>query len=378
MAELDAAEPKKKQKTEQGEMAEEACLCLVTDKELFVIKLSNLKKQEDDIKDWTCLPPPMFEFSLPLPKRDLCPFEFNSKIYMAVSRSKERSILPPESLDGVPAPLYKSFIANTPGSGDVYVYKNSGFYVLCSDCRVWKELNPPPNYSQLGEDFVMFVLHNTLFVSSFTDSCLAHFDPIRESWTVEPEADNNLLNFIDGRFSPEIDPYRTTFPPQISVPLLGLGSSNNYTNYTVCLTHECEVPPLKTPLERVFAIVALYQYLDVCLEGIQPKINYWARFNLVDLGNGKLCAILYYGESDSEPESGALCFSVFTLSVSKDFTALQLDSGAPPMERDFLEVTVHRKCAHTMKNWKASYYIHAFVWPPTKGGRFNHRTNTYY
>ncbi|QHO51202.1 uncharacterized protein DS421_1g28880 [Arachis hypogaea] len=228
-------------------MAEEACPCLVTEKELFVIKLSNLKKEEDDIKDWTCLPPPMFEFSLPLPKRDLCPFEFNSKIYMAVSRSKsgsrpiyefkfeERSILPPESLD------------------------------------VWKELNPPPNYSQL-----------------------------------------------DGRFSPEIDPYRTTFPPQISVPLLSLGSSNNYTNYTVCLTHECEVPPLKTPLERVFAIlvnhqngrVALYQYLDVCLEGIQPRINYGARFNLVDLGNGKLCAMLYYWELDSEPESGALCFSV--------------------------------------------------------------------
>ncbi|XLR52205.1 hypothetical protein HN51_002926 [Arachis hypogaea] len=253
-------------------MAEEACPCLVTEKELFVIKLSNLKKEEDDIKDWTCLPPPMFEFSLPLPKRDLCPFEFNSKIYMAVSRSKsgsrpiyefkfeERSILPPESLDGVPRPSLQ------------VIHRK---------------------HARLGR-WSLGRLSPTLI------------------------SDNNLSNFIDGRFSPEIDPYRTTFPPQISVPLLSLGSSNNYTNYTVCLTHECEVPPLKTPLERVFAIlvnhqngrVALYQYLDVCLEGIQPRINYGARFNLVDLGNGKLCAMLYYWELDSEPESGALCFSV--------------------------------------------------------------------
>ncbi|XLR03048.1 hypothetical protein S83_069246 [Arachis hypogaea] len=282
-----------KRKTEQVEMAEEACLCLVTYEELFVIKLSNLKKQ-DDVKDWTCLfPPPKIEFSLQLPETDLCPFEFDSKIYMAVSSSpplnlgrkpgcwriyefkfEERRIELAESLDGVPAPLFRSSIANTPGSGDVYFYINplvidSGFYVLCPDSRVWKQLNPPPDYCQRGTNFAMFVLHNTVFLSWFTgrgtDSYLAHFDPIKETWTVEPDSDNNLSKFINDRYNRSC---RAIYPPQISVPLLDLGS-----NYAVCLTHDKYVdgPPLNTPLLKVFAIlvnhqngrVALYQYLDV-------------------------------------------------------------------------------------------------------------------
>ncbi|QHO51395.1 hypothetical protein HN51_003079 [Arachis hypogaea] len=402
-----------KRKTEQVEMAEEACLCLFTYEELFVIKLSNLKKQEDDVKDWTCLlPPPKIEFSLQLPEPDLCPFEFDSKIYMAVSSSpplnlgrkpgcwriyefkfEERRIELAESLDGVPAPLFRSSIANTPGSGDVYFYINplvidSGFYVLCPDSRVWKQLNPPPDYCQCPRDtyFAMFVLHNTVFLSSFTgrgtDSYLAHFDPIKETWTVEPDSDNNLSKFINARYNHglETGSCRATYPPQISVPLLGLGS-----NYTVCLAHDKYVdgPPLNTPLEKVFAIlvnhqngrVALYQYLDVFFEGFQPWMTDRARVNLVDLGNGKVCAILSDELLDSGSESLAFCFSVFTLSLLEDFAALQLDSGAPPMERDFLKVTVHRKCVYIMKNWNPSNYMrHVFVWPPTKGRRFYHST----
>ncbi|QHN98371.1 hypothetical protein S83_040647 [Arachis hypogaea] len=412
MAELDAAE-RKKRKTEQVEMAEEACLCLVTYEELFVIKLSNLKKQDDDVKDWTyLLPPPKIEFSLQLPERDLCPFEFDSKIYMAPSAAprqnltkkpgcwriyefkfEERRIELAESLDGAPAPLCWSFIANTPVSGHVYFYINprfidSGFYVLCPGSRVWKPLNPPPDYSQRGTDLVMFVLHNTVFLSSFTgrgiDSYLAHFDPIKETWTVEPDSDNNLSKFINDRYNRglETGSYRATYPPQISVPLLGLGSSNNYT---VCLTDDKYLGgfPLNTPLEKVFAIlvnhqngrVALYQCLDVFFEGFQPWITDMARVNLVDLGNGKVCAILSADLLDSGSKSLALCFSVFTLSLLEDFAALQLDSGAPPMERDFLKVTVHRKCVYIMKNWNpANYMRHAFVWPSSKGGRFYHKT----
>ncbi|XP_057723726.1 uncharacterized protein LOC130939631 [Arachis stenosperma] len=169
MAELDAAEPKRR-KTEQVEMAEEACLCLVTYEELFVIKLSNLKKQDDDAKDWTyLLPPPKIEFSLRLREPGLCPFEFDSKIYMALSRAprqnltkkpgcwriyefkfEERRIELAESLDGVPAPLCWSFIANTPGSGHLYFYINplvidSGFYVLWRDLlltHLWRRCLP--------------------------------------------------------------------------------------------------------------------------------------------------------------------------------------------------------------------------------------------
>ncbi|KAL1360872.1 hypothetical protein HN51_006243 [Arachis hypogaea] len=410
MAELDAAETKKR-KTEHAEMAEEACLCLVTYEELFVIKLSNLKKQ-DEVKDWTCLPPPKIEFSMRLPEPDLCPFEFDSKIYMAVSDSpplnlgkkpgswriyefkfEEGKFEPEESLDGVPAPLFRSYVANTPGSGDVYFYINpvvidSGFYVLCPDSRVWKQLNPPPDYQTRGSNFAMFVLHNTVFLSSFTgngtDSYLAHFDHIKETWTVEPDSDNNLSKFINHRYNRGFGTGScyATYTPQISVPLLGLDS-----NYTVCLTDDKYVdgPPLNTPLEKVFAIlvnhqngrVALYQYLDLFFEGFQPWMTDRARVNLLDLGNGKVCAILSaeLSESESESESLAFCFSIFTLSLLEDFAALQLDSGAPPMERDFLKVTVHRRCVYVMKNWNpANNMRYAFVWPPTKGRRFYHTT----
>ncbi|XLR09000.1 hypothetical protein HN51_064012 [Arachis hypogaea] len=429
MAELDAAESKIR-KTEQVEMAKEACLCLMTYGKLIVIKLSNLK-EEVDVKDWTCLPPPPFEMFLDLPGHDMCPFEFDSKIYMApsdklslpreIGRAKavsmgnlvawpiyeikfeECRIAP--TLDGAPFPFYKSYIANTPGSGDVYFYINvrqrvkdeSRFYVLCSDSRVWKPLMAPGAaiISEPHVENTMFVLDNNLFFSSSRelerDSYLARFDPIKETWMDMSAADNNLSNFITGRlisggrlFS-RSDQCRNTYFPHISVSLPGLGSSN----YTVCLTHEYVEEPPHTPLDKVLAIlvnhlnglVALYQYLDVAFEGILPPMEGPGRFNFVDLGNGKLCAICSSQLLGSVPRSSAHCFSIFTLSVLKDFAALQLDSGAPPMERDFLQVTVHRKSVFTMENGGITGITncmrHAFVWPPTKGGRFQHRTTLF-
>ncbi|XLR08373.1 hypothetical protein HN51_063344 [Arachis hypogaea] len=404
MAELDAAESEKRQ-TEQVEMAKEACLCLVSYEKLFVIKLSNLKKQEVDVKDWTCLPPPLFDFELKLPEPDLCPFEFDSKIYMAVSSEPgrlgiariswpiyefkfgERRIERAESLDDAPLPFHEAFIANTPGSGDVYFYMesqvkdSSGSYVLCSGSRVWKPLIAPPTVSD-SIRYSMFVVDNNLFFSSRErgrgrDTCLARFDPIKENWTTEPASVNNLSNFIKDRLITGDNYGLITYHPHISVSLPGLGSSN----YTVCLTNEYVLEPPKEPLDKVFAIlvnhqngrVALYQYLDVCFEGIQPTVAELGRFNLIDLGNGKLCAILSGGLVYSKSNSSVLCFSVFTLSV--DFAALQFDSGAPPMERDFLQVTVHRKSVFTMEDCGLTNHMrHAFVWPPTKGGRFQHRT----
>nr|XP_029143554.1 uncharacterized protein LOC112702031 [Arachis hypogaea] len=198
-------------------------------------------------------------------------------------------------------------------------------------------------------------------------------------------ADNNLSNFITGRLISRSEQCRITFSPHISVSLPGLGSSN----YTVCLTHEYVEEPPHTPLDKVLAIlvnhlnglVALYQYLDVAFEGILPPTEGPGRFNFVDLGNGKLCAICSMQLLDSDPYSSAHCFSIFTLSVLKDFAALQLDSGAPPMERDFLQVTVHRKSVFTMEHRGITGITncmrHAFVWPPTKGGRFQHRTTLF-
>ncbi|XLR52197.1 hypothetical protein HN51_002918 [Arachis hypogaea] len=409
MAELDAAVSKKR-KTEQVKMAKEACICLVSYKKLFVIKLSNLKKQEVDVKDWTFLPPPEFEFDLDLklPERDLCPFEFDSKIYMAVSgdpgkkgrkgiakdswpiyefKFGEGSFERAEPLDNAPLPFDETFIANTPGSGDVYFCMKSQVkgkyspdcYVLCSGSRTWKPLITPPTVSDPPFRYNMFVLDNNLFLSSRRnrDTCLACFDPIKENWTTEP-AENNLSNFIKDRIITGDNYGRFICHPYISVSLPGLGSRN----YTVCITNEYvdECPP-EAPLHKVLAIlvnpqngrVALYQYLDECFEGIHPGVGEDFRFNFVDLGNGKLCAILFGGLHGSISNLSALCFSVFTLSV--DFAALQLEGGAPPMERDFLQVTVHKKSAYTMKSSKLSDRIrHAFVWPPTKGGRFQHRT----
>ncbi|XLR08380.1 hypothetical protein S83_036318 [Arachis hypogaea] len=385
-------------------MAKEACICLVSYEKLFVIKLSNLKKQEVDVKDWNCLPPPPFDFDLELPERELCPFEFDSKIYMAVCwapgrlrrarvswpiyefKFGERRIERAESLDDAPLPFHDAFITNTPGSGDVYFYNmesrvkdSSSSYVLCSGSRVWKPLIAPPTVSDSYFRYSMFVLNNNLFFSSSRrDICLARFDPIKENWTTKPASVNNLSNFIKDRLIPGDNYGLITYHPHISVSLPGLGSSN----YTVCLTNEyVGEPPPKGPLDKVFAIlvnhqngrVALYQYLDVCFEGIQPRMGESARFNFVDLGNGKLCAILSGDLVYSKSNSHALCFSVFTLSV--DFAALQLDSGAPPMERDFLQVTVHRKSVFTMEDCGLTNCMrHAFVWPPTKGGRFQHRT----
>ncbi|QHO50687.1 hypothetical protein HN51_002480 [Arachis hypogaea] len=419
MAELDAAESKRR-KTEQVEMAKEACLCLVTYKKLIVIKLSNLK-EEVDVIDWTCLPPPRFELCLDLPEPDMCPFEFDSKIYMAPSslppeihRSKSISManLVPwpifeikfeegrfartGSLDGAPFPFDESYIANTPGSGDVYFYINlkprvkdsSGFYVLCSGSRVWKPLMAPPAISfEPLVDNTIFVLDNNLFFLSSTesDSCLARFDPIKETWMDKSAADNNLSNFLQGRLISGDDHCCVTYSPHISVSLPGLGSSN----YTICLTHEYVMKSPHTHLDKVLAIlvnhqnglVALYQYLDVGFEGIQPPMEESeepGRFNFVDLGNGKLCAIHSAELLHFEPDSSKQCISVFTLSMLKDVAALQLDSGAPPMEQDFLQVTVHRKSVFTMENCGLTNYMrHAFVWPPTKGGRFQHRTTPF-
>ncbi|MED6198891.1 hypothetical protein PIB30_070895 [Stylosanthes scabra] len=134
-------------------MAEEQCLCLLTVGKLWAIKLSNLKKLEDDVvKDWTC------------------PFVFDSKIYMVPSSLdppyacypipvyefifEERKIVKAESPDPAPFPLYSSFVVNTPGSGDVYFYtdlrvsvKDSPlFYVLSPGSKIWKSINPPSNF----------------------------------------------------------------------------------------------------------------------------------------------------------------------------------------------------------------------------------------
>ncbi|XLR10278.1 hypothetical protein HN51_046903 [Arachis hypogaea] len=399
----------KKRKTAQFEMAKEVCLCLVSYERLFVIKLSNLNKQEVDVNYWTCLHPPNFDLDLELPEHYLCPFVFDSKIYLASSerprifggdvsmedlepwpvyefKFEERRIERAESLDDAPLSLHESIIANTPGSGDVYFHMNpktlikdsSGFYVLSSGSRVWRPLIAAEPISDTNRLNCLFVLDNNLFFSSFEgrDSWLARFDPIKESWTVEPSSANNLSNFITDRTGEDGEFLHITYPPHISVSLRGLGSSN----YTVCLTHEyVELPPDRTTLGKVLAIlvnhqngrVALYQYLDVCFQGIQPMVGEDVRFNFVDLGNGMLCAILTGDIYISD--FTALCISVFTLSA--DFTALQLDSGAPPMEQDFLQVTVHSKSAYTMDYSKLANHIrHAFVWPPTKGGRFNHRT----
>ncbi|XLS45552.1 hypothetical protein HN51_002417 [Arachis hypogaea] len=186
MAELDAAESKRR-KTEQVEMAKEARLCLMTYGKLIVIKLSNLK-EEADVKDWTCLPPPPFEMCLDLPDHDMCPFEIDSKIYMAqtddlslpseIGRAKAVSmgnVVPwpiyeikieegriDPTLEGAPFPFYKSYIANTPGSGDVY------FYIKVRRRGVGERLY------------------------------LARFDPIKETWMDMSAADNNLSNFITG------------------------------------------------------------------------------------------------------------------------------------------------------------------------------------
>ncbi|QHN96434.1 hypothetical protein S83_062817 [Arachis hypogaea] len=229
----------------------------------------------------------------------------------------------------------------------------------------------------------MFVLDNNLFFSSSReserDSYLAHFDPIKETWMDMSAADNNLSNFRTGRLISGSDQCRITYFPHIYVSLPGLGSSN----YTVCLTHEYVEEPPHTPLNKVLAIlvnpqnglVALYQYLDVGFEGLLPPMEGPGRFNFVDLGNGKLCAICSRQLLGSDPDSSAHCFSIFTLSILKDFAVLQLDSGAPPMERDFLQVTVHKKSVFTMENRGITNCMcHAFVWPPNKGGRFQHRT----
>ncbi|MED6202522.1 hypothetical protein PIB30_106464, partial [Stylosanthes scabra] len=206
------------------------------------------------------------------------------------------------------------------------------------------------------------------------------FDPIDKSWKVEPSSKNNLSNFIRDWImaSEEYDEFRVIYYPLISVTIPGWGSSN----YTICMTYEKFTVPPKNPGVNVVAIlvnhhngrIAFYQRLYMCFEGIQPVMYGVSRFNVVDLGNGKLCATLWGQQLDST--SSALCISIFTLSVAKDFADFaELDSGAPPMERDFLQVDVHTKNIYNIKDWNACNSVrHTFVWPPTKGGTFQHRT----
>ncbi|MED6179894.1 hypothetical protein PIB30_004949 [Stylosanthes scabra] len=392
-------------------LAEEACLCLVTEREFYAIKLRNLEKQEEDVlKDWTCLPSPDFDFVLSLPERDMCPFEFDSKIFMAYSglmhfgtcaksrymkdlypfpvyefKFEEKEFVVAESLDPAPLPLHKSFIANTPGSGDVFFHTNQRrrikdsplFYVLESGSRIWKPLISPPSLGNAR--LSMVVLNNNVFVSSFAGvPYLARFDPTDKSWKVEPTAKNNLSNFIRDWLIDfdESKEFRFIYYPLISVTIPGWGSSN----YTICMMHEERTLDLNSGV-NVFATlvnhhngrVAFYQRLHMCFQGIQPVMDSRPRFNLVDLGNGKLCATLCGRQLAST--SSTLCVSIFSLSVAKDFADFaELDSGAPPMERDFLQVDVHTKKVYNIKNWNALNSVrHAFVWPPTKGRRFQHR-----
>ncbi|MED6122512.1 hypothetical protein PIB30_040511 [Stylosanthes scabra] len=121
--------------------------------------------------------------------------------------------------------------------------------------------------------------------------------------------------------------------------------------------------------------IALYQNLYVCFEGIQPKYHASARFNLVDIGNGKLCAILCTKKVGRGPNfsfSVMLSISVFTLSLVKDLPDLKL--LVSPMKKDFLEVTSLKKSVYTINDARMSNIVsHTFVWPPTKEEVFQHR-----
>ncbi|MED6217113.1 hypothetical protein PIB30_014570 [Stylosanthes scabra] len=117
---------------------------------------------------------------------------------------------------------------------------------------------------------------------------------------------------------------------------------------------EDEVDDPNTHVQQVFAIlvnhhngrVALYQHLDACFEGIQPAMYAAARFNLVDLGMGS-------------------------------FVQCSLDSGAAPMEREFLRVTVHSKNVYTIKDWSIANSVasHHYLFLSSHGyldGAFSH------
>ncbi|MED6112829.1 hypothetical protein PIB30_065249 [Stylosanthes scabra] len=217
MGAMDALESKQR-KGEQGEMPEEGSLCLVTYRELYVIKLSSLKKQ-DDVKDWTRLPPLEFDFVLELPEPGLCPFEFESKIYMASSvmpnflgtkslsyvelnptpiyefKFEEPSVMPVKSLGPAPVPFHRAFIANTPDSGDVFFHIGRAskindlppFFILSSSSRVWEPLTLPPCFSDLRTRLMMFVLQNNLFVCSDIGVCFTYEDVKYEEEEEEEE-----------------------------------------------------------------------------------------------------------------------------------------------------------------------------------------------
>ncbi|MED6140779.1 hypothetical protein PIB30_096802 [Stylosanthes scabra] len=287
--------------------------------------------------------------------KDLLPFP----IYEF--KFEEKKIVVAESLDPAPLPLFTSFIANTPGSGDVFFHIDQRvgiqdsplFYVLESGSRIWKPLISPPSIENVK--LSMVVLHNNVFVSSFVgDPYLARFDPIDKSWKVEPAAKNNLSNFIRDWFieSDESADFRMIHYPLISVTIPGLGSSN----YTVCMMHEeLQVPP-KNPEVNVFAVlvnhrngrVAFYQRLYMCFEGIQHVMDDGPRFNVVDLGNGKLCATLCGQQLDST--SSALCISIFTLSVAKDFADFAEQTGCVQFKLDNLGQVVIVYESHYLKN----------------------------
>ncbi|MED6207628.1 hypothetical protein PIB30_037415 [Stylosanthes scabra] len=195
-----------------------------------------------------------------------------------------------------------------------------------------------------------------------------------------PSYMNNLPNFMCKRLN-KSKGRSMMFFPLISVTPPGLLGSGSINNYTVCLMHEKDSHG--TPMVKLFAFlvnhhngrIALYENLYVCFEGIQPKYHGSARFNLVDLGNGKLCAILCtkkFGRGPNYSFSVMLSISVFTLSLLKDLSDLKLLDS--PMKKDFLEVTSLKKSVYTIKDASMSNIVrHAFVWPPTKEEAFQHR-----
>ncbi|XLR52373.1 hypothetical protein S83_003045 [Arachis hypogaea] len=400
MAEL-GAQPKRR-KVERIEM-DGSYLCFMTTEDMFVIKLSNLEKQEE-VKDWTCLSPLKFYFNLKLPVEYLCPFEFDSKIYMAPGELRrwargngrsfpiyefnfeEKEIKPTESLNQPSVPFKSSFVTNISGCGDVYFYVDTKFeghqptlMILYAATKNWEIFYPKLPFPPGESDPIccdMFALHDKIMLTSsfFTpQSYWTLFDPVTKSWTDKPDGDYNIFSLIRATWG---DVYRTLLP-QFAVSVPGL---NN--DYSVALSHTYAEPPefpkgIKNDdlvCVRVTAFmvnqngrVALFQYLDKCFEGIRPTLNAsdTIKLRILDLGHGKLCALLF--GYTMEQHIPVLCISIFTLSVLSD--ALQLP--ASPMQRDFLQVTVHSKSAYSSEEVVESLMHHAFVWPPIQGARFH-------
>ncbi|MED6122999.1 hypothetical protein PIB30_045208 [Stylosanthes scabra] len=317
------------------------CLWLVTDQNIFGIRIKNLEHLgKNEARDLKSIPlPPPFDFHLKLPKRGLRPFIFDSELFFAgcsldysspLSSNKiyQLSYAGGTTLDlaeveevagtipEAPTLLYNCYVANIQGDVHLLVHdaiaedRKLGFWVLHSGSgsKQWHLLTLPPSLRDYGEDpdkdakwssvryryWKCFVWKDKLFL-------MAQRDPTKGKVTI----DDMFIFYV---YDPQKDPWQQRehlFPGlghEYHPAIVAVSSLGDVGNCNVALTWSTKAHSTLCLLElKIHALLVdnqdncvRHQCLDELSEAIPSYfiISGPVNVNFIDLGEGKVCVLI--------------------------------------------------------------------------------------